>query len=95
MKIRDAGTTAIFNGDDTQAARKCCPENLWRTARRKLSMLNVAGALLDLALPPGNHLEALKRDRAGQHSSRVNDKYRICFRWTDSGAIDVELVDYH
>lgn len=64
-------------------------------ARRKLAMLDAAVVLKDLATPPGNHLEALKDDRAGQHSIRVNDQYRICFVWTDDGPRSVEIVDYH
>ncbi len=58
-------------------------------------MLDAATELEDLRVPPGNRLEALKGDRAGQHSIRVNDQWRICFRWTDAGAEDVEIVDYH
>ncbi|MBS3960126.1 MAG: type II toxin-antitoxin system RelE/ParE family toxin [Xanthomonadaceae bacterium] len=65
------------------------------TARRKLAMLDAAVALKDLAVPPGNRLEALKADRAGQHSIRINDQYRICFVWTDDGPENVEIVDYH
>lgn len=64
-------------------------------ARRKLRQLQVAGRLEDLRVPPGNRLEALKGDRAGQHSIRVNDQFRVCFRWTAAGAEDVEIVDYH
>ncbi|HEX5693089.1 MAG TPA: type II toxin-antitoxin system RelE/ParE family toxin [Arenimonas sp.] len=64
-------------------------------ARRKLAMLEAAVVLRDLATPPGNHLEALKRDRAGQHSIRINQQYRICFVWTDEGPANVEIVDYH
>ena len=64
-------------------------------AMRKLAMLNQAGRLGDLRVPPGNRLEALRGQRAGQHSSRVNDQYRVCFRWTDAGPEDVEIVDYH
>lgn len=62
---------------------------------RKLAMLNQAARLDDLRIPPGNRLEALRRDRAGQHSIRVNDQLRVCFRWTVSGPEDVEIVDYH
>ena len=65
-----------------------------RTARRKLEMLASAARLDDLRVPPGNRLEALKGDRKGQHSIRINDQWRICFRWSD-GAEDVEIVDYH
>jgi len=64
-------------------------------ARRKLKMLNAAHGLEDLRVPPGNRLEALKGDRRGQHSIRVNDRWRICFRWRDGAAWDVEIVDYH
>jgi len=62
---------------------------------RKLAMLNRAGKLDDLRVPPGNRLEALKGERAGQHSIRVNDQYRVCFVWTAEGPKDVEIVDYH
>jgi len=64
-------------------------------ARRKLRQLQIAGRLDDLRVPPGNRLEALKGDRIGQHSIRVNDQFRVCFRWTVAGAADVEIVDYH
>lgn len=64
-------------------------------ALRKLAMLNRAGKLDDLRVPPGNRLEALKGDRAGQHSIRVNEQFRVCFVWTLEGPIDVEIVDYH
>jgi toxin HigB-1 len=64
-------------------------------ARRKLRQLEIAGRLDDLRVPPGNHLEALKGDRAGQHSIRINGQFRICFIWTPAGPEDVEIVDYH
>jgi proteic killer suppression protein len=64
-------------------------------ARRKLRQLQIAGRLEDLRVPPGNRLEALKGNRAGQHSIRVNDRFRLCFRWTAAGAEDVEIIDYH
>jgi len=64
-------------------------------ARRKLRQLQIAGRLDDLRVPPGNRLEALKGGRRGQHSIRVNDQYRVCFRWTSAGATEVEIVDYH
>lgn len=69
--------------------------NIASVARRKLRQLEIAGRLDDLRVPPGNRLEALKGDRAGQHSIRVNDQFRVCFRWTNTGAEDVEIVDYH
>ena len=66
-----------------------------RFALRKLRQLQVSSVLDDLRVPPGNRLEALKGDREGQYSMRINDQYRICFRWTSAGAEDVEIVDYH
>lgn len=69
--------------------------NIERSARRKLEYLDAAGALDDLQSPPGNRLEALKGDRSGQHSIRVNDQFRICFRWKSGDAYDVEITDYH
>jgi proteic killer suppression protein len=66
-----------------------------RTALRKLAILDAAVTLDDLRVPPGNRLEALKGERRGQHSIRINDQWRICFTWTDTGAEDVEIVDYH
>lgn len=71
------------------------PANLVRSAERRLRAVNNAVALSDLRSPPGNHLEALGGDRAGQHSIRINDQWRICFRWTEAGPEDVEVVDYH
>ena len=64
-------------------------------ARRKLRQLQIAGRLGDLRIPPGNRLEKLKGDRAEQYSIRLNDQFRLCFRWTAAGAADVEIVDYH
>jgi proteic killer suppression protein len=66
-----------------------------RQARRKLLLLNAAVTLEELRVPPGNRLEALKGDRRGQHSIRINDQWRVCFRWQDGDAWDVEIVDYH
>ena len=64
-------------------------------ARRKLRQLEIANRIDDLKIPPGNHLEALKGDRSGQHSIRINNQWLVCFCWTDAGAEDVEIVDYH
>ena len=69
--------------------------NIAAVARRKLRQLEIAARLDDLRVPPGNRLEALKGERAGQHSIRVNDQFRVCFHWTETGAEDVEIVDYH
>jgi proteic killer suppression protein len=65
------------------------------TARRKLRQIEIAGPLSDLKVPPGNRLERLKGDRIGQYSIRINDQWRVCFRWTEAGAEDLEIVDYH
>ena len=70
-------------------------DGIARVARRKLRQLEIAGRLDDLRVPPGNRLEALKGNRLGQSSIRINDQWRICFRWSASGAEDVEIVDYH
>lgn len=71
------------------------PISIQDVARRKLRMLNAAPRLDDLRIPPVNRLETLKHDRKGQHSIRINDQWRICFRWIDGNAADVEIVDYH
>ncbi|MDB4304144.1 type II toxin-antitoxin system RelE/ParE family toxin [Desulfosarcina sp.] len=69
--------------------------NIAKVARRKLRQLEIANRLDDLRVPPGNHLEALKGNRSGQYSIRINDQWRLCFRWTDAGAKNVEIVDFH
>lgn len=71
------------------------PRDIQHEARRKLRMLNSASSLEDLRIPPANRLEALKGGRKGQHSIRINDQWRICFRWKDGDAHGVEIVDYH
>jgi len=93
--FRDPGAEDVFNARDSKRARRSCPASIWLVARRKLELLDSAGALADLRVPPANRLEALKADRLGQHSIRVNDQYRICFVWTELGPAQVEIVDYH
>ena len=83
-------TRALFEGN--RVARFA---NILATAERKLTMLHAATELRDLRSPPGNRLEALAGDRAGQHSIRINDQWRVCFVWTDDGPMNVEIVDYH
>ena len=95
VSFRNTGTEDLFNGRSTKAARHSSPETIWGVARRKLTYVDAASQLADLRMPPGNRLEALKGDRAGQHSIRINDQYRVCFRWTERGAEDVEVTDYH
>jgi proteic killer suppression protein len=94
LSFGDKATEDIFNGDNTRDAR-AIPNSLWKTAVRKLDLLNAAQDLLDLRSPPGNRLEALKGSLAGFHSIRVNDQYRIVFRWTGPGAEKVRVLDYH
>ncbi|NUS19307.1 MAG: type II toxin-antitoxin system RelE/ParE family toxin [Mesorhizobium sp.] len=89
--FKDKTTEAVSTGK----APKGFPADLVRVAQRKLFMLDNATELTDLKVPPGNRLEALKRDRTGQHSIRINDQFRVCFRWVDGGAEDVEITDYH
>jgi proteic killer suppression protein len=91
----DKGTKDVYDGKDTRQARRTCPPELWRVAQRKLDMLRRAVRRDDLRFPPGNRLEQLKGDRAGQDAIRVNDQYRICFVWQDDGVEQVEMVDYH
>ncbi|PKL42417.1 MAG: hypothetical protein CVV41_14870 [Candidatus Riflebacteria bacterium HGW-Riflebacteria-1] len=83
-------TANIFNGLGSRRFSA-----IMRAAMRKLELLNAAETLCDLRVPPGNRLEELRGDRAGQHSIRVNDQWRVCFVWQDSNAFDVEIADYH
>jgi proteic killer suppression protein len=89
--FKDGVTEIVFNG----RCPKGFPADVFRVARRKLAMVDAAVSLNSLRAPPANRLEALKGDRKGQHSIRINDQWRVCFRWTDSGPQDVEIVDYH
>lgn len=89
--FRDKDTTAVWA---RQRVRKL-DDNLQRVALRKLTILDAAESLDDLRVPPGNRLEKLKGDRVGQHSIRINDQWRICFRWTGAGPEDAETTDYH
>lgn len=84
-------TEKIWNGNISQRL----PQNIQKIARRKLRMVNSAESLNDLRVPPANRLEALKGKRAGQHSIRINNQWRICLIWRNDNAISVEIVDYH
>ena len=90
QNFKDKDTAALFSG-----VRVKRWVNIETVAMRKLAMVNRAAVLNDLKIPPQNHLEALKRDRKGQHSIRINDQWRVCFRWTATGPTDVEICDYH
>ncbi len=89
--FKDSMTEMVASGK----APKGFPADIVRSSVRKLTMIDVAHDVEDLRSPPGNRLEALKGNRAGQHSIRINDQWRICFVWRDGGAEDVEIVDYH
>lgn len=89
--FRDKATAAIFAG----IVPKGVPTDIARRARTKLLMIDAVRALGELSVPPGNRLEKLRGDRAGQYSIRVNDQFRLCFRWMAGEAEDVELCDYH
>ncbi len=93
--FKNKGTQDIFNGINSQQARRICPVILWSIVARKLDLLDSIETLNDLRIPPGNRLEELSGDRRGLYSIRVNDQYRICFSWTASGPSQVEVVDYH
>jgi len=89
--FKDSMTEMVASGK----APKGFPADIVRSSVRKLTMIDVAHDVEDLRSPPGNRLEALKGNRAGQHSIRINDQWRICFVWKNGGAEDVEIVDYH
>jgi proteic killer suppression protein len=89
--FRDPGTESLWA---TGKSRRI-PATIWRTGWKKLAILNAAVELSNLQIPPGNRLEALTKDRRGHHSIRINDQYRVCFRWHQGNAYDVEIVDYH
>ena len=90
VSFRDGDTQALASGRRTRRFA-----GIASVARRNIRQLEIAGQLGDLRVPPGNRLEALTGSRAGQHSIRINDQSRVCFRWTAAGPADVEIVDYH
>ena len=95
VSFRDGGTENVFNGRTTRTALRMCPLPIWGVAQRKLDQLDSAAILGDLRVPPGDRLERLSGNRRGQHSIRINERYRICFMWTDTGPTEVDIVDYH
>ena len=95
VSFKDRATEEVFNGVNSKAARKACPQTLWRIASRKLDQLDSVQSLEELKVPPGNHLEGLSGNRKGEHSIRINKQYRVCFMWGESGPINVEITDYH
>ena len=94
QSLGDRTTANLFREENTRAAR-AVPREIWRAVQRKLKLLDAAVKLDDLAASPGNRLERLKGDQAGRHSIRVNDQYRVTFRWENGNAYEVRVEDYH
>ena len=94
MEFKDRDLEAFWEDPDMNPPRRI-PSQLRRIVYRKLQMIDAAADLRDFRIPPSNHLEKLQHDRAGQHSIRVNDQWRLCFTWTPEGAKGVEFCDYH
>jgi len=95
VSFKNQATEDIFNGINSKVARKTLPITLWRVARRKLDQLDSVLVIEELKIPPGNQLENLTGKRKGEYSIRINDQYRICFKWNETSPFDVEIVDYH
>jgi len=95
ISFADQATSDIFNGIESKLARKRLPMELWRSASRKLDQIDSVIMLDELKVPPGNRLEKLRGNRDAQMSIRINDQYRICFTWSEAGAVNVEITDYH
>jgi proteic killer suppression protein len=94
QSFADDTSADLFRERNTRAARRI-PRELWRGVQRKLKLIDTAGRLEDLAIPAGNRLELLKGDQAGRHSIRVNEQYRVTFRWENGNADEVRVEDYH
>ena len=95
VSFKNQATEDIFNGKNTKNTRKLCPQSLWRVSARKLDQLDSVVKLEELKVPPGNRLESLSGNRKEECSIRINDQYRVCFKWSESGPFDVEITDYH
>lgn len=95
ISFSDQATSDIFNGIESKDARKRLPMELWKSASRKLDQIDSIIMVDELKIPPGNRLEKLRGNREGQMSIRINDQYRICFTWSEIGAVNVEITDYH
>jgi proteic killer suppression protein len=95
VKIRHEGTLDIFNGRNTENARRTLPTELHAKAGRLLDRLNATDRVETMRTPPGNRLHKLTKDRADQWGISINDQYRICFQWENGEAVDVEITDYH
>jgi len=95
VSFRNQATEDIFNDFDSKLARKVCPRTLWRVTARKLDQLDSVLLLDELKIPPGNRLENLSGNREGECNIRINEQYRICFIWGETGPYNVEIRDYH
>jgi len=95
VSFKDRASEDIFNGVNTKAARKACPQTLWQIVARKLDQLDSVLSLDELKVPPGNRLERLSGDRRSEYSIRINEQYRIGFMWGESGPYEVAVTDYH
>jgi len=95
VSFKDKATEDIFNGESSRVPRKACPQAIWKIAARKLEQLDSVESLDELKIPPGNRLELLSGNRKGQHSIRINEQFRICFQWLESGPDKVEITDYY
>ena len=93
--FKNKGTKDIFNGRNSKEARKLCPRSLWNIATRKLDQLDSITNVEELRIPPGNMLEAQQGGRKQTFSIRINNQYRICFKWSETGPDHVEILDYH
>ena len=93
--FKNKATEDIYNGKATKIAMRACPKKIWRIATRKLDQLDSILSLDELLVPPGNRLETLTGQRKGQFSIRINDPFRICFKWSETGPEVVEITDYH
>ncbi len=93
--FKDKATEDIYNGKATKVAMRACPKKIWKIATRKLDQLDSVLSFGELRVPPGNMLETLSGQRKGQFSIRINDQFRICFKWSETDPEDVEITDYH
>jgi len=93
--FKNKATGDIYNGKTTKAAMRACPKKIWKITTRKLDQLDSVLSLGELRVPPENMLETLSGQREGQFSIRINDQFRICFKWSEAGPDDVEITDYH
>lgn len=95
VSFKDQATEDVFNGKASRVARKACPQSIQRIAARKLDQLDSVESLNELKVPPGKRREPLAGNRKGQYSIKINDQFRICFKWSESGPFEVGITDHH